>query len=173
MFFFDFNVNWLFREYNLHHIIAILDNTGAVVVQYVYDAWGESLVLDAEGNEITSASHVGQLNPFRYRGYFYDVETGLYYFQSRYYDPEMGRFINMDNVDYSDPETLNGLNLYAYCLNNPVMYVDSSGHLPQWAKWLIGGGVVVLGIVEGTILIAVASDALDNWWEKIKEEWFN
>ena len=119
---------YVYRKNLQGDIIAILDSNGTVVVQYVYDAWGESLVLDAEGNEITAASHVGQLNPFRYRGYFYDVETGLYYLQSRYYDPEMGRFLNMDSVDYADPETLNGLNLYAYCENDPVSRYDPTGN---------------------------------------------
>ena len=108
-------------------IIAILDNTGAVVVQYVYDAWGASLVLDGTGNVISSSSHIGQLNPFRYRGYFYDVETGFYYLKSRYYNPVVGRFINMDSISFANPKMINGLNLYSYCNNNPVMYVDPSG----------------------------------------------
>lgn len=77
------------------------------------------IVIDIKG--------IGSLNPFRYRGYYYDSETGLYYLKSRYYDPEVGRFINMDDIDYLDPENLNGLNLYAYCLNNPVMLTDSTG----------------------------------------------
>ena len=61
------------------------------------------------------------------RGYYYDTETKLYYLKSRYYDPEVGRFISVDGIEYLDPETINGLNLYAYCGNNPVMNVDSNG----------------------------------------------
>ena len=76
----------------------------------------------------TEYSTIASLNPFRYRGYIYDSETGFYYLQSRYYDPETCRFLNMDSVDYADPETLNGLNLYAYGLNNPVMFLDPTGH---------------------------------------------
>ena len=72
-------------------------------------------------------THIGRVNPFRYRGYYYDAETKLYYLESRYYDPEVGRFINADAVSYIDPETINGLNLYAYCGNNPVMNVDTEG----------------------------------------------
>ncbi len=107
------------------NIIAILDNTGNVVVKYVYDAWGNHKVVDVNGNEVISG--IGVLNPFRYRGYYYDTETGLYYLQTRYYDPEVGRFISQDSVEYADPEKINGINLYAYCGNNPVMNVDPTG----------------------------------------------
>lgn len=84
-------------------------------------------MLDASGNVINSASHIGNLNSFRYRGYFYDAETGLYNLKTRFYDPEVGRFLNMDSIDYAAPETINGLNLFAYCNNNPVMNVDPDG----------------------------------------------
>ena len=95
------------------------------MVNYTYDAWGNHKITDKDGNEVTGG--IGVLNPFRYRSYYYDTETGLYYLQTRYYDPEIGRFINMDGVDYADPETINGLNLYAYCGNNPVMNIDPNG----------------------------------------------
>ena len=85
------------------NIIAILDSDGDIVVEYKYDAWGNHKVVDANGNEITSSTHIGNLNPFRYRGYYYDVETGLYFLKSRYYDPEVGRFLNMDSIEYADP----------------------------------------------------------------------
>ena len=67
------------------------------------------------------------MNPFRYRGYYFDIETKLYYLISRYYDPETCRFISADSIEYLDPETLGGLNLYAYCCNNPVMRTDFDG----------------------------------------------
>ena len=67
-------------------------------------------------------------NPFRYRGYYYDSSIGLYYLNSRYYDPETGRFLNEDLVSYLEPETIGGINLYAYCLNDPVNNIDPSGH---------------------------------------------
>ena len=101
------------------NIIAILDGDGDVVVEYKYNAWGNQL---ATGN-----STLASINPFRYRSYYFDTETGLYYLQTRYYDPETGRFLNLDSLDYSDPETINGLNLYAYCGNNPIMNVDLWG----------------------------------------------
>ena len=86
---------------------------------------GGHAVTDASENKVTSG--IGVLNPFRYRGYYYDTETGLYYLQTRYYDPETGRFISADRIEYLDPETLGGLNLYAYCANNPIMFVDPLG----------------------------------------------
>ena len=107
------------------NIIAILDSVGNVVVEYKYDAWGNHEAEVASEDYVTLAS----LNPFRYRGYYYDSETGLYYLQTRYYDPETGRFISRDSIEYADPETICGLNLYAYCGNNPVMNVDPSGHI--------------------------------------------
>ena len=90
------------------------------MVKYTYDAWGNHTV---SGSNLT----LGNLTPFRYRSYFYDTETKLYYLKTRYYDPEVGRFINMDSVQYADLETINGLNLYAYCNNNPVMNEDPTG----------------------------------------------
>ena len=98
-----------------------------VIVQYKYDAWGNHAVQDANGADISDAAHIGKLNPYRYRGYYYDTETGLYYLKSRYYDPEVCRFITIDDIAYLDPETVNGLNLYAYCGNNPAMNVDPEG----------------------------------------------
>ena len=121
-------------------VVAIYDNTGEKVAGYRYNAFGENFIYYQVGS-------IGELNPFRYRGYYYDSETGLYYLQSRYYDPSMGRFLNADDVSYIEPEKTNGVNLYSYCYNNPITFVDPEGHLPNWAKWLIGGAVIVgLGI---------------------------
>jgi len=92
------------------------------VVEYSYDAWGNNNV---GGTSVT----LGNLNPFRYRGYYYDADMQLYYLQTRYYDQKIGRFINADSVDYIDQETINGLNFYAYCNNNPVNYYDPSGQV--------------------------------------------
>ena len=88
---------------------------------------------DQNGVVIESASHIGNVNPIRYRGYYYDTETKLYYLKTRYYDPEVGRFISIDSIDYVDPDTVNGLNLYAYCGNNPVMNVDPNGN--SWSNF--------------------------------------
>lgn len=100
------------------NIVGILDSNGNEVVQYRYDAWGNVKT------EVIDEAHAGiaEMNPFRYRSYYYDTETHLYYLNTRYYDPEVGRFISQDDVSYLDPETINGLNLFAYCGNNPMMY---------------------------------------------------
>ena len=101
--------------YNLQgDVIALVDSTGTEVVKYVYDAWGK--VLSATG---TLASTLGTIQPFRYRGYVYDVETGLYYLCSRYYDPDWGRFLNADSIVQN--------HLFSYCENNPVIFVDHYG----------------------------------------------
>ncbi|HHU80748.1 MAG TPA: ParB N-terminal domain-containing protein, partial [Acholeplasmataceae bacterium] len=119
---------------------------GNIVVKYVYDAYGN--ILQIIGNQI-----IGKKNPFRYKGYYYDDETSLYYCNSRYYVPEWGRWLNADDVSYLDPSSVNGLNLYAYCGNNPVMFVDPSGCLPIWAKWVIGG-VIIVGAAALTVVTA-------------------
>ena len=106
------------------------------MVRYEYDAWGVCKVYDTNGNVITNNDSV-DANPFRYRGY-YDVDTGLYYLPARYYDPTTGRFISADDIAYADPETINGLNLYAYCGNNPVMNIGPTGH-----------SAVIIGLING------------------------
>lgn len=130
------------------------------MVRYEYDAWGNHKII---GDET-----LGNLNPFRYRGYYYDTETGLYYLQTRYYDPITGRFISQDGVEYADPESINGLNLYAYCGNNPVMYVDPTGTIALTAL-LIGLiiGAIVGAAVGGAVAYKVASDSGATGWELV------
>ena len=139
------NATYYYRKDAQGNVIALLDNTGAIVVKYVYDAWGNCLttVLDIH------ATGIANLNPFRYRGYYYDVETKLYFLKTRYYDPEIGRFLTIDDVSYLDPESINGLNLYAYCGNNPVMLTDRYG-CTAWWEWLIAG-TIVAGLIVGSI----------------------
>ncbi len=98
------STKYYYRKDAQGNVNAILDMNGNVVVQYVYDAWGNHAVLDANGNDITSATHIGNLNPFRYRGYYYDTETELYYLQTRYYDPELCRFMTIDGNEYVDTQ---------------------------------------------------------------------
>jgi RHS repeat-associated protein len=102
-------------------VIAILDTDGNVVVQYTYDAWGN--ILTTTG---TLAETLGTLNPLTYRAYVYDQETHLYYLQSRYYNPTIGRFINADAFT-STGQGLLGNNMFAYCANNPVVFLDDRG----------------------------------------------
>ena len=127
-------------------ITAIYDEDGNLVNKYVYDAYGRHKVLTSTLEEDLDESSVGNLNPFRYRGYYYDRILGLYFLTSRYYDPEIGRFISPDSLEYLDPENVNGLNLYSYCNNDPVNYSDGSGHMPEWAQFVLGGLIIVGGI---------------------------
>ena len=112
------------------------------------------LNLNVVGNIISATGTMANINSLRYRGYYYDADTGLYYLQSRYYDPVTGRFINADDMSNlgADGE-LNGYNLYAYCGNNPVNCSDETGcfALPNWAKLAIGG-VAFAGAVTLTYL---------------------
>ena len=101
-------------------IVAVYDEYSNSVVKYTYDAWGNvtETLYDTTSN--------GQYNSFRYRGYFYDEETGLYYLNSRYYDPATGRFLNAD-IYVSTGQGLGGYNMYAYCRNEPVFRKDAFG----------------------------------------------
>ena len=114
-------------------VIRIYDGAGTVVANYNYDAWGNVIsVTDANGAAITDSTHIANVNPLRYRGYYYDFESGLYYLRSRYYDPEIGRFINGDVVIAIDDDCLISSNIFAYCLNNFTGYDDQSGCCVGW-----------------------------------------
>jgi RHS repeat-associated protein len=114
-------------------VVALVDETGELLVTYSYDAWGNPVnteycdVLTDYG--YMEASWFAAHNPLRYRGYVYDTETGLYYLQSRYYDPEVGRFINGDSY-ISTGLGLVGNNMFAYCINNPTNMYDQTGKYP-------------------------------------------
>ena len=128
------------------NILGIIDNTGAIVVKYSYDAWGNHKVLDGNGNVNTSTSFIGNINPFRYKGYYYDKESNMYYCKSRYYVPEWCRWLNADSIGFLNPQNIHELNLFAYCKNNPVMYVDPSGHIAFFIVTAIIGAVIGFGI---------------------------
>ena len=94
--------------------------------------------------------NVAELNPFRYRGYYYDNETGFYYLQTRYYDPTICRFINADNYELvSQLASSKELNMYAYCRNNPIMYTDATGEGWILALVIIGAGALIGGAING------------------------
>ena len=133
-------------------VVAILDNGGNPVVRYTYDAWGRHLSISG-----TMASTLGQYNPFRYRGYIYDSETKLYYLQSRYYDPDIGRFINADSL--LNQESALGNNMFAYCFNNPINMADTTGELPFFLV------TAAIGAVAGAVIggIAAAQNGGDIW----------
>lgn len=102
-------------------IIAILDSAGTAVVSYTYDAWGAPT-----GTAGSMAATLGHLNPFRYRGYVYDEETGLYYLRSRYYNASLCRFINTDSI-FANVYHVGALNILSYCFNSPITHIDPSG----------------------------------------------
>ena len=116
-------------------VVKLIGASGTVYANYKYNAWGELLsVTNASGNVITDYSHISHVNPLRYRGYYYDRETGWYYLQSRYYDPAMHRFINADTFA-STGQGLLGCNMFAYCNNNPVNFADETGHMAGIRMW--------------------------------------
>ena len=125
---------YYFQRNLLGDVIGIYNTNGVKVGGYAYDAWGNHAVtLDTNG--------IATRNPIRYRGYYYDTETKLYYLNARYYNPEWRRFISPDDTAYLDPESVNGLNLYCYCGNDPVNYADPSGNSIILTLALIGLGV--------------------------------
>ncbi len=117
----NYNGNEYFYITNIQgDVIELVDISGNTVARYKYDAWGNIR------NIYDSGLGIANINPFRYRSYYYDTESGLYYLQSRYYDPKIGRFISSDGMVGSIGD-VHSHNMYAYCANNPVMYVDPSG----------------------------------------------
>ena len=139
-------------------VIALLNANGTLAASYNYGAWGNYSVHDDKGAKITKASFIGHINPLRYRGYYYDRETRLYYLQSRYYDFANCRFINSDG-QLSDGFI--GTNVFAYCMNNPVNMSDHTGHWPQWLKNAASAVVNAIKkavtVVANTVKSAVSS----------------
>ena len=133
-----------------------------VLATYEYDAWGNCKVMDAYGRINTSSSFIGNINPFRYRGYYYDTETGFYYLQTRYYDPSICRFINADNYELVAYLSLGigELNMYAYCGNNPIMYTDLTGEIAISAG-VYFGGVALLFLLE-LLYLETTTHAISN-----------
>ena len=150
------------KKYNI--VKDILGNVSKIMYknriigEYEYDGWGKCVEKELSPEKNTEIDiFVLHNNPFRYRGYYYDVETQLFYCNSRYYSPELCRFISPDSIEYLDPQSINGLNLYCYCMNNPIMYADPSGHSVILAM-LIGAGI---GLVVG-LGSQLASDVISN-----------
>ncbi len=162
------NQLYTFRKNLQGDVTGIYTANGNLVVEYTYSPYGE--VLSVTG---TLASTIGTANPFRYRGYYYDTETGFYYVSSRYYDPEIGRWISPEpNVNYGEFDEgagLLGYNVYSYCANNPVMFKDETGEGITLACVLIGAGIgLIVGAVGGSHYAKhkknlTPSDGWDYW----------
>ena len=139
-------------------VIALLNAAGDTLAEYIYDAWGALRTIRADEDYET----VVEANPIRYRGYYYDTDTNLYFLQSRYYDPVVGRFINADDVEYTKLTTdFSVINLYAYCFNDPVNESDQDG-----ALLFTICKKIVLGLIQG-LLKQLCIDIVE-WWVKYK-----
>ena len=127
-------------------VVRLLDSSGSIKASYAYSAWGK--LIDVSGD-------MADINPLRYRGYYYDADTDLYYLKSRYYDPQICRFINADELA-STGQGILGTNMFAYCLNNPVNMFDETGTWPSWATKLVTA-VAVVAVVATVAAITVST----------------
>ena len=136
-------------------VVQIIDANGVMQAEYVYSPWGE--IISAEGD-------LAEINPLRYRGYYYDSETGFYYLQSRYYDPENHRFINADTYASTDSGDAIACNMFAYCQNNPVMLGDENGEIAGWLVRAIVGAAVgaITGAISALVTGGSAKDVLSS-----------
>ncbi len=154
-----------FFEKNLQgDIIAIYNEDGTKIGSYTYDAWGAVTTVVTSGVTSMESSVVRNLNPFRYRGYYYDTETGYYYLQSRYYNPGWGRFINAEpnaaEGGFDFAAGLIGYNIFVYSANNPINFVDPTGEF-IFAALIIGAvaGAIIGGAIGGTIAYNAAKES--------------
>ena len=135
------------------------------MVEYAYDTWGKKV--NTTGS---LAGTLGLFQPFRYRGYVYDWETGFYYLQSRYYDPTTGRFISADS-QFDKNAGVCGYNLYAYCANNPVIYYDTEGESITLICILVGAGIGLLvgAYVGDRVATSKGYTPYDGWdyWKHV------
>ena len=153
-----------FYVYNLQNdVVAIVDTNGTQVVEYSYDAWGNPITKTG-----TLAATLGALNPFRYRGYVYDEETGLYYLRSRYYNPVWKRFVNADSF-LGHIQAINAHNIYAYCRNTPTNTTDNNG------AWGINISKInlkdKLNISAGPETKITNSEFIDVIYKMVKDKW--
>lgn len=168
------NHDYYFEKNILGDIVAIYDNCGNLLCRYVYDAWGNHKIFDANDEVISlQDENIGNLNPFRYRSYYWDKEFNLYYLKSRYYDPELGRFISPDAISYINPESVMGYNLYAYCNDNPVMYSDGDGNFAIFALILLGlctplGALAIQAAVSAVCYVGMAVASI--WDESVRND---
>ncbi|MBE6766104.1 MAG: RHS repeat-associated core domain-containing protein [Ruminococcaceae bacterium] len=131
------------------------------MVEYTYDAWGK--LLNTVDN---SGINLGTMNPLRYRGYYYDQETGLYYLQSRYYDPTVGRFINADDVAFLGANgTVISHNLFSFCVNNPINFTDDSGCVGSPIQWICAAIGGVAGWYFGDYVARSIGLYPGKWWQ--------
>ena len=146
-FVFDKTAMYFYMRDTLENILGIIDKNGNLVVQYAYNAWGKIQSITG-----TLATTVGEYNPFRYKGYHFDSDTGMYYCHTRYYVPDWCRWLCADGVIGLDPFGLFDQNLYCYCGNDPVNYFDPTGH-----------SAILIGLIIGAIIGAAAGFGLATY----------
>ena len=135
----------------LGNLVRVFDaKTGRIAAEYSYTAFGSCTVTNH------TEENIGNQNPIRYKGYYYDEETRLYYLKSRYYSPDYRIFLSPDEPEYMDPSDFSGLNLYTYCYNNPVNMYDPTGHFP-WLILAVVAAAVLFSPAGGTALQVVTS----------------
>lgn len=153
---FEYNNTMYYYEKNiLNDIVGILDSNLNLIARYVYDDWGNILSIeDGNGNDISgNNNHVANINPFRYRSYYYDKETSMYYLNFRYYNPEFCRFISSD-INIGVTNLVTELNMYSYATNNPINYEDTTGSWPVLNRFTIKAA---LAVAKSTINKALKS----------------
>ena len=150
--------------YNLQgDVIALCDaSSKQIVAKYSYDAWGKLLTKENLGT-----GTIADVNPFRYRGYYYDSETGMYYLNARYYDPETGRFLNADallGANVGAP-----YNLYSYCGNCPVNKADPSGNAVALAAACVFLKAALVTLAVLTVCLVLSHPTVQRSIQKAAE----
>ena len=130
------NQKYFYIKDSFKNILGVINGNGNVVARYIYDAYGN--LISSEGSIY---------NPIRYKGYYFDNETGFFYCKSRYYVPKLCRWLNIDSPAFLKVDDVTKMNLFAYCHCNPVMYCDPDGNMPKWLAWILSGTAIAVGIV--------------------------
>ena len=153
----DFTDKYFYVRDIYKNILGIIDTNGNLVVQYTYNAYGGCTSISG-----SLSSTIGVLNPFRYKGYYYDSESGMYYCKSRYYVHEWGRFLNSDSITSVELDNMCNMNLYAYCCNDPVNKYDPSGHFAILVFLGFVAISAIAGAIDGGVTAAMSGQ---NFWK--------
>ncbi len=169
-------VDYIYQRDIFGSIMGIIDLEGKLLIYYTYNGFGEpSIHVQTEGmtlNDLVVASKLKDYNIHIFKGYIYDQDTKMYYLNSRYYDPRIGRFITPDDPSYLSVESINGLNLYAYCGNNPVMYLNSARFNPVNTDGIVPNGFSSISN-QGTTVDSGSGNSWRSSWFNSKGQWYN